>query len=152
MGCTISPILFVLGMEVIFCAAKVEGPEKELSPGKELPLIRAFMDDLDLLNRAKELTAAILRRLEECMDWGQLTLKKKKSKSLVLRKGKWDNEFHFSLGEEVMPSVSDQAVKSLGNWYTEELRDMKRVAEIRGKIEDILKAIDEFGLPGKLKQ
>ena len=51
-----------------------------------------------------------------------------------------------------MPSVSDQAVKSLGNWYTEELRDMKRVAEIRGKIEDILKAIDEFGLPGKLKQ
>ena len=64
-------------------------PEKELSPGKELPLIRAFMDDLDLLNRAKELTAAILRRLEECMDWGQLTLKKKKSKSLVLRKGKW---------------------------------------------------------------
>ena len=85
MGCTISPILFVLGMEVIVCAAKVEGTGIELSPGKELPSIRAFVDDLALLSRARELAAAILRRLEELMDWGQLAFKAKMSRSLVFR-------------------------------------------------------------------
>ena len=109
------------------------------------------MDDLALLNTARELAAAILRRLEEYMDWGQLAFKAKKSRSLVLRKGKLDEEFHFSLGEEVIPSVSDQTVKSLGHWYTEELRATKRVTEIKGTMEDGLKAIDECGLPGKLK-
>ena len=151
MGCTISPILFVLGMEVIVHAAKVEGTGIELSPGKELHPMRAFMDDLTLLNRARELAAAILRRLEELMGWGQLAFKVKKSRSLVLGKGKLDKEFHFSLGEEVIPSVSDQPVTSLGHWYTEELRDTKRVAEIKGKLEEGMKAIDECGLPGKLK-
>ena len=127
MGCTISLILFVLGMGVIVHNAKMESTGIELSPGKELPPIRAFMDDLALLNRGK-LAAAVLRRLEELMDWGQLTFKAKKSRSLVLRKGKLDKEFHFSLGEEVILPVSDQPVKSLGCWYTEEVRKTKRVA------------------------
>ena len=85
------------------------------------------------------------------MDWGQLAFKAKKSRSLVLRKGKLDKEFHFSLGEEVIPSVSDQPMKSLGCWYTKELRGTKRVAKIKGKLEEGLKAIHECALPGKLK-
>ena len=111
--------------------------------------MRAFMDNLALLNRAREPAAAILRRLEELMDWGQLAFKAKKSRSLVLKNGKLDKEFSFSLGEEVIPSVSDQPVKSLDHWYTKELRDTKR--EIKRQLEEGLKAIDECGLPGKLK-
>ena len=61
MECTISLILFVLGMEVIGCAAKVEGTGIDLSPGKELPLIRPFVDDLALVNRARELAGPILK-------------------------------------------------------------------------------------------
>ena len=114
MGCTISPVLFGLGMEIIVHAAKVEGTGIELSPGKELPPIRAFMDDLALLTRARELAAAILRRLEEFMDWGQLAFNSKKPRSLVLRKEKLDKEFHFSMGEEVIPSGVRPASEECG--------------------------------------
>ena len=151
MGCTISQILFFLGMEVIVHATRVEGTGIELSLGKELPPIRAFMDDLTLLSRARELAAAFLRRLDELMDWGRLAFKAKKSRSVVLRKEKLDKEFHFSLGEEVIPSVSDQPVRRLGHWYTKELRDTKSVAEIKGKLKEGLKAIDACSVPGKHK-
>ena len=54
--------------EVFDHGAKAGGTGIELLPGKEWPLIRAFMDDLALSNTARELAAAILRRLEEYMD------------------------------------------------------------------------------------
>ena len=43
MGCTISPILFVLAMEVITKAAERSGPGIAFSEGEELPPKRAFM-------------------------------------------------------------------------------------------------------------
>ena len=64
MGCTISPILFVLAMEVVIRAAEKAGPGVELGGAEELPQIRAFMDDLTLLNPSTEAVEAILGKLE----------------------------------------------------------------------------------------
>ena len=138
-------------MEVIICVVKVSGPRVESAPGQELPPVTAFMDDLTLFKKQTEVVAANLERLEKLMEWSQLAFKARQSRSLVLKKGKLDKEFHFHLGDEVIPSVSDQLVKSVGHWYTKELRDTKRVAEIKQKMEDGLKANDECGLLGKLK-
>ena len=65
MGCTISPILFVLTMEVITKAAERYGPGIAFSEGEELPPIRAFMDDLTLLCPSTEAVMNILTKLEE---------------------------------------------------------------------------------------
>ena len=97
MGCTISPILFVLGMEINVNATKVEGTGIELSLGKEMPPIRAFTDDLALLNRARELAAVILTNWKNSWIGVSSHSKAKKSRNLVLRKGKLDKEFHFNL-------------------------------------------------------
>ena len=74
MGCTISPILFVLDMEVITKAAERSGPGIAISEGEELPPIRAFMDDLTLLCPSTEAVMDILTKtdvlfLQSCLFW-----------------------------------------------------------------------------------
>ena len=55
------------------------------------------------------------------------------------------------LGDERIPTVSEAPVKSFGRWYTSDLRDTKRVAEVKNQLEEGLSAIDKCGLPGKCK-
>ena len=42
-------------------------------------------------------------------------------------------------------------MKSLGRWYTDELRGTRRVKETAQQVNEGLQAIDKSGLPGKLK-
>ena len=62
MGCTVSPVLFVLAMEVIVRSSEDSGQGVEVAPGQILPPIRSFMDDLTLLNSQPQISAAILQR------------------------------------------------------------------------------------------
>ena len=50
MVCTISPILFVMAMEILTKAVQNVCKGVEIAPRMELPLLRAFIDDLTLLN------------------------------------------------------------------------------------------------------
>ena len=95
---------------------------------EEIPHIRAFMDDLTLLNPSTEAVETILSKLEQLMDWGRMKFKTKKSRSLVPRRGKLA-DFHFTLCGEEIPTIQEQPVKSLGRWYTEDLKDTGRVHE-----------------------
>ncbi|XP_019626566.1 PREDICTED: uncharacterized protein LOC109471671 [Branchiostoma belcheri] len=150
MGCAISPILFVLAMEVMTRSAERMGPGVSLEGSEELPSIRAFMDDLTLLNPNTTASQRILDRLDELMVWARMKFKTKKSRSLVLKQGTLA-DYHFNLSGEQIPTIQEQPVKSLGRWYTEDLKDTKRVQETAKLIREGLEAIDNSGLPGKLK-
>ncbi|XP_078679452.1 uncharacterized protein LOC144915086 [Branchiostoma floridae x Branchiostoma belcheri] len=150
MGCAISPILFVLAMEVMTRSAERMGPGVSLEGSEELPSIRAFMDDLTLLNPNTTASQRILDRLDELMVWARMKFKTKKSRSLVLKQGTL-TDYHFNLSGEQIPTIQEQPVKSLGRWYTEDLKDTKRVQETAKLIREGLEAIDNSGLPGKLK-
>ena len=65
MGCTISPILFAMAMEVIVRSARAQGRGVELAPNQVLPPICAFMDDLTLLNPSTNEADKVLVKLEE---------------------------------------------------------------------------------------
>ena len=41
----------------------------------------------------------------------------------MLKKGKVDWQYHFELGEETIPTVSEKLVMSLGRWYTDEMNN-----------------------------
>ena len=125
MGCTISPILFAMAMEVIVRSARAQGRGVELAPNQVLPPICAFMDDLTLLNPSTNEADKVLVKLEELMQWARMKFKPRKSRSLVLKRGKLDSSYHFYLSEEPIPTVSEQPVKSLGRWYTEDMKDTK---------------------------
>ncbi len=108
------------------------------------------MDDLTLLNLSTEAVKSILRKLEKFMDWGRMKFKTKKSRSLVLKRGKLV-DFHFTLCGEEIPTIQEQPVKSLGHWYTEDLKDTRRVQETMRQINQGLESIHQCGLLGKLK-
>ncbi len=151
MGCTVSPILFVMSMELMIKATQCVCKGVEIAPGMELPPVRAFMDDLTLLNPSVEESKKGLDKLEEVTDWCNMKFKPKKSRSLVLKKGKLDREQSFSLSGEHIPSIQEEPVKSLGRWYTESLTDVGRVAEIETQLLEGLSSIDKCYLPSQLK-
>lgn len=48
-GCTISPILFIMGMNLIITAASTKSRGPKTAAGCQQPAIRAFMDDLTVI-------------------------------------------------------------------------------------------------------
>lgn len=151
MGCTISPILFVLAMEVILKAASRNAETVDLGQEFSIPPLKAFMDDTTVLASDEEETHAILHNLDYLINWCRMSFKPKKSRSLSLRKGKVVENKTFRIGGQDIPTVSQEPVKSLGRWYDATLKDTKRGAETKMVAEEGLKTIDKSGLQGKHK-
>ncbi|GFS05115.1 reverse transcriptase [Elysia marginata] len=88
MGCTISPILFVMAMEVILKAAEGSAGPANLGGGCSMPPLKAFMGDTTIICSKEEETRRMLARLDTLMAWCRMKFKPKKSRSLSIRKGK----------------------------------------------------------------
>ena len=151
MGCTISPILFVLAMEVILKAAEGSASPADLGGGCQMPPLKAFMDDTTILCSKEEETRLMLKRLDDLMAWCRMSFKPKKSRSLSVRKGKVKEAVTFNVAGQNIPTVSQEPVKSLGRWYDSSLKDTKRGAETSELAKAGLQTIDKCGLPGKYK-
>ena len=112
--------------------------------------MKAFMDDVTLMTRDKEAMNTVLTRLDELVTWSRMRFKAKKSRSLTFAKG-IQKEVKFSIAGDVMPTVREEPVKSLGRWYAGTLNDRSRGIEVQRQAEEGLKAIDGTKLPGKYK-
>ena len=84
------------------------------------------------------------------MIWCRMKFKPKKSRSLVLRKGKVNQNINFMVGGQRIPTVSEEPVKSLGRWFDESLKDINQAKEIY-RIQEGLYKIDCCLLQGKFK-
>ena len=87
MGCTISPILFVMAMEVILKAAEDGAGPTNLGGGCYMPPLKAFIDDTTIICSKEDETRRMLERLEVLMTWCRMKFQPKKSRSLSVRKG-----------------------------------------------------------------
>ena len=76
-GCKISPVLFVMPMEILTKAAQNVCKGVEIAPGMELPPLRALMDDLTLLNPSTVESQKGLDNLEDLTDWCRMKFKPK---------------------------------------------------------------------------
>ncbi len=85
------------------------------------------------------------------MAWARMRFKPPKSRSLVLKKGKVDDKFSFRLGEELIPSVTEKPVWSLGKVYSFSLRDTNSINATTANLRSWLRTVDKSGLPGKFK-
>ena len=151
MGCAISPILFVLAMEVILKAASGNSRPADLGNGYQTPPLKAFMDDTTVISTNESYTREILESLDEVVAAARMQFKPKKSRSLSLRKGKADESVTFSIANQVIPTVSEEPVKSLGRWYDKSLKDTNQGKETKKMAEKGLETIEKCGLPGKYK-
>ena len=114
MGCTISPILFVMAMEVILRAAEGSAGSANLGAGCYIPPLKAFMDDTTVICSNEAETHRMLERLDGLMSWCRMNFKPKKSRSLSVRTGKIDAERTFTVANKQIPTVNEEPVKSLG--------------------------------------
>ena len=78
------------------------------------------MDDMTVTARSIPEACWMLQDLEEVISWARMKFKAKKSRSLVLQKGKV-KDINFLIGGERIPTVSEKPVKSLGKWFTDSL-------------------------------
>lgn len=109
------------------------------------------MDDLTVTTTSVPSCRWILQGLERLITWARMIFKAAKSRSLVLRKGKVADQFHFCLGDTRIPSVSEMPVKSLGKLFTSDLKDKVAHQAASDDLSSWLSTVDRSGLPGKFK-
>ncbi|GFO40547.1 reverse transcriptase [Plakobranchus ocellatus] len=151
MGCTISPILFAMAMEVILKAAEGSAGPANLDGGCSMPPMKAFMDDTTVTCSKKDETRQMLKRFDVLMSWCRMEFKPKTFCSLSIRKGKVDEAMTFTIAEQQIPTVSQEPVKSLGRWYDFSMKDNRPGAETLELASESLLAINRCGLQGKFK-
>ncbi|GFN92499.1 reverse transcriptase [Plakobranchus ocellatus] len=77
MGCTISPILFVMAMEVILKAAEGNAGPVNLGGRCSMPPLKASMDDTTVICSKEDGTRRMLTRLDVLMSWCGMEFKPK---------------------------------------------------------------------------
>ena len=151
MGCTVSPILFVLAMQVLLKATEAYAKSAELGNGICMPPLKAFMDDTTVIVNKVETGRDVLARLDSLITWSRMKFKPSKSRSLSLRKGKVDESVRFQIGGQDIPKVSEEPVKSLGRWYDCSLKDTKQNGYIKETAKEGLVTINKTQVQGKFK-
>ncbi|XP_060589960.1 uncharacterized protein LOC132745155 [Ruditapes philippinarum] len=150
-GCTISVILFVMGMNMIIRAAERESRGPQTNAGIRLPSNRGFMDDMTITTETHIQARWILHALDETVSWARMLFKPRKSRCLVVRKGKVTDRFKLTIQKEEIPSLVNNPVKCLGKWFDSTLKDTKSQGRLKQQVEEGLKRIDKSELPGKYK-
>jgi hypothetical protein len=149
-GCTVSPILFVMAMQLILKASEnaAEGPD--LGGGCRMPPLKAFLDDTTVLSPNEGQARLMLKRLDELMVWSRMQFKPKKSRSLSIVRGKVvDTKFDVS-GQRI-PTVREEPVKSLGRMYNAALKDTAARRQTIEMSKAGLDSINRCRLLGKFK-
>ena len=98
-GCTISIILFLAGMNVILEYTLHTNVPRFVINNNPLPLVRAFMDDLNLLSSSVSGAKTLLHRCIKALKWAVLDFRADKSRSIVIIKGRSMNTTPFSVSE-----------------------------------------------------
>ncbi|XP_076113419.1 uncharacterized protein LOC143081070 [Mytilus galloprovincialis] len=149
-GCTISVVLFAAAMNLI--VKSVEKPSRGplLSSGVRQPPVRAFMDDMTVTAKTVIEGRWTLEELERMIKWARMKFKPSKSRSLIVRKGKVQDDT-FELAGEKIPTVGEKPVKCLGKKFDATLADMVNMDEVQVQLVEWLTKIDKSGLPGRYK-
>ena len=150
-GCTISVILFVMGMNLIIKAAERESRGPQTKSGIRLPSNRGFMDDMTVTTQTHVQARWILTALDETATWARMTFKPRKSRSLVIKRGKATDRFLLKIQGEDIPSITSHPIKCLGKWFDSSLTDKKSSNRLKQQVDDGLIRIDRCGLIGKFK-
>ncbi|KAJ8417382.1 hypothetical protein AAFF_G00286090 [Aldrovandia affinis] len=139
-----------MAMEVIIRASKWVVGSEQTKNGLCLPPIQAYMDDMTTLTTTAACTRRLLGKLQENIKWARMKIKPNKSWSISIVKGEL-KDVRFCIGDDPIPTVSEQPVKSLGRWYNASLKDKEQVQQLRQDIVNSLDNINKTLLPGKLK-
>ena len=104
MGCIISPLIFVLVMEILLRSTK------DTTSKKTVTSMKAFMDDMTVISESKSHMEKLLKHLQELFKWAVMKVKPSKSHSLSIIKGKCQ-EIKFAINNNVIPIIRKKKLK-----------------------------------------
>ena len=152
-GCNISPILFVMGMNLIIKAAERETRGPRMQSGIYIPANRGFMDDLTVTTTTTHVQARwVLGALEDTVTWARMEFKPNKSRCLIIKKGRLTERFTLKVQGETIPSIVQNPVKCLGKWFDDSLGDHRNKKNVEDQLRQWLRLIDKSGrLPWQIQ-
>lgn len=77
-----------------------------------------------------------------------MSFKPNKSRSMVLKREKVVDKFHFQVYGIVIPSMTEKPVRSLGKVFDCSLKDGTATQTTIGELESWLTTVNKSGLPG----
>ena len=101
------------------------------------------MDDLTIRTDTHIQARWILKALEETASWARMTFKAKKSRSLIIKKGKVTQKFELTIQGEKIPSIIGNPIKCLGKWFDETLGDKVNIQRIEQQVREGMRNIDK---------
>ncbi|KAK1806565.1 hypothetical protein P4O66_005073, partial [Electrophorus voltai] len=143
-GCTVSVILFALAMNMVVKSAEVECRGPLTKSGVQQPSIT-------ITTTSVPGSRWIIQGLERLITWARMRFKPFKSKSMVLKRGKVTDKYHFLISGIVIPSISKQPVKSLGKLFDASLKDSAAIQRSNDELGAWLTKVDKSGLSGRFK-
>ena len=159
-GCTLSIILFLAGINIILEYTLNTSVSNFISSTEvSMPLVRAFMDDLNLMSSSVSGTQKLLTRCTTALSWAGMEFRADKSRSFVLIKGKSLHTTPFSVAEpdnpadfsKYIPSIHSMPIKFLGRVVDGSISDRKSIDELNKKLNDGLDIIDKSPFKGPQK-
>ena len=136
MGCVISPLLFVLVMEMILHSADVN--TNQITG----PSMKVFMDDVTLIEESRSHMEQLVTHLQELFKWAAMKIKPSKCRCLSWLKGNC-KEIKFSVSGNEIPTIHEKSIKSLSRGYSLPLTDRHRWQDLRKQQQDGLHSIDK---------
>ena len=103
------------------------------------------MDDITICTEGAAGARWILRAMERLVSWARMQFKPRKSRSLVIKKGKVDNRCSFSVQAQQIPTITEAPIKCLGKWYRGDLKNRGNIAMVEKDASDMLKRIEDTG-------
>ena len=108
-------ILFLAAFNVILDYVSQAGlPQLSLSTRKSMPVLGAFMDDVNLMTNSTPASSKALQRTVVTLKWARMKLTPQKSRSLVIKGGKCIDEQPFHVAGEIIPSIQKEPLHTLG--------------------------------------
>ena len=74
-GCTVSPVLFILSIQLLLKATESKSNFLELDRGCQMPPVKAFMDDTTILSSKESTTWKLICFMDELMIWCRMKFK-----------------------------------------------------------------------------
>ena len=124
-----------------------------------MPLVRAFMDDLNLLSSSVAGAQDLLACCTTALTWAGMDFRAEKSRSFVVVKGKSMNSTPFCVSKpsdptdfsSFIPSIHSMPVRFLGRTIDGSISDRKAIDELDKKLSEGLSIIDKSSFKGSQK-
>ena len=132
-----------------------------VSRNTSFPLIRAFMDDINIMSASVAGAKSLLNRCTTALSWAGLEFRASKSRSMVIVKGRSMNSTPFSVSsskefsngtsQSFIPSIHTNPVRFLGRIIDGTISDRNSITELEGKLISGLELIDKSFYSGPQK-